>query len=208
MHGKHWYLDNMELAARRFASFQIPAPEERRSRAVGELVRLIFVLDEPGPEDPRAERMWVEITDCDDGYYQGRLSNQPLSIPELEIGDPVSFGAEHIAQTYQESEDPLGAILEKQAFVTVDILDGSSEAGFMYREAPDRAQDSGWRVISVDADDQYTSDVANVALVCISHLLDLDPSLGVLFEAGEGAAFERPCGGEPWQEAGDFEPEG
>ena len=59
-----WVLEDVEAAREANPDrFFIPSLEERKSKAVGDLVRLHFILTEQVENAPRAERMWVEITE-------------------------------------------------------------------------------------------------------------------------------------------------
>lgn len=120
-----WELENVEDAARtRPRAFFIPPRAERCAQAVGDEVRLHFVLTGEGPELPRAERMWVDIVDKTGTppRFVGTLNNQPAFIPDLAVGDLVSFGPEHIAQTIVKRSDPRWfAAAERAAIVSCQV---------------------------------------------------------------------------------------
>jgi hypothetical protein len=46
--------------------------------------------------------------------------------------------------------------------------------GYLYREEPDNADDSGWRFTANDESDDYINDSANVALVSLGAVLSVD----------------------------------
>jgi uncharacterized protein YegJ (DUF2314 family) len=95
-----WEIENVEDAARASPrSFFIPPIEERCAQSVGDEVRLHFMLTENAPGHPGAERMWVDIVERtgDPPRFVGVLTNQPAHIADLQVGDRVSFGPEHIA---------------------------------------------------------------------------------------------------------------
>lgn len=75
-----WTLEDVEETSRLHPeSFFIPARQERETQGTGRMVRLHFMLTQPAEGQPRAERMWVEITGRDPvtGRYTGLLTNTP-----------------------------------------------------------------------------------------------------------------------------------
>jgi uncharacterized protein YegJ (DUF2314 family) len=95
-------LEDVEKKARENPEkFFIPSGEERKSQRVGDSVRLHFRLKNPSADEPRAERMWVTITQ-EQGFlkpYKGLLESSPVCIEDLEQGAEVTFKPCHIAQT-------------------------------------------------------------------------------------------------------------
>ena len=205
-----WILENVEDAARaRPRSFFIPSREERSTQPVGSAVRLHFLLTPPGPKDPRAERMWVDIVGVEGSppRYTGRLDNQPQHIRDLDIGALISFGPEHIAQTVIRRTDPRWLdIAELDALVSARVFDSGECVRWMYREAPDRPQDSGWRLFTGSESDEEANDVARIRVCNVGWLVDFDPTLVVPFRAAVGAAFERSTCDAGWQTVDDWTP--
>jgi uncharacterized protein YegJ (DUF2314 family) len=83
-------LEDVELTNRENAdSFFIPTLERCQNQKKGDLVRLHFVINNPTEDCPRAERMWVEITNKKlfSKIYVGTLTNQPVYIKSLNVGD-------------------------------------------------------------------------------------------------------------------------
>lgn len=205
-----WELEDVAVAARLHPdTFFIPSLEERSSLHDGRLVRLHFVLKVRKPDDPRAERMWVEVIEkketANSVTYRGVLTNQPAYIPQLNIGDIVEFGPENIAQLLLSSTDPdYLSIGEKSAFVSAMVLAPEGFARFAYREIPDRETDSGWRLFAGDESDEYVNDAGNVRVCNVFWLVDRDPSLRQILNAPEGYAFERATADERWSRALDW----
>lgn len=206
MYGNGWHLENVELRARRSPTFIIPSLRDRCGRSIGDLVRLVFAIDGAQAHQICGERMWVEITAIEAGIYRGRLANHPAVIADLQLGDPVRFGPEHIAEVYGASARSLPVHHHKLGIVTADILDGNAVPGVVYRGEPVGPRDSGWVVISFDADDAYLDDIDNLRTVCLHHLVDIDPSLASLFSAAEGARFIRGAIDQPWRAVAEPRP--
>jgi hypothetical protein len=102
-------LEDVEQTARQNPeTFFIPSEQERKSKKVGASVRLHFLLKDPSGDQPRAERMWVTVTQAQ-GFlrpYKGILENAPVFIEDLKPGDEVTFKPCHIAQTIIKKGDP------------------------------------------------------------------------------------------------------
>ena len=63
--------------------------------------------------------------------------------------------------------------------------------GVFYRERPHTPDDSGWRLFRGHEDVSFLDDTANVRLVSVRRLIELNPELEGLLDAPEGAAYER-----------------
>jgi hypothetical protein len=75
---------------------------------------------------------------------------------------------------------------------------------FLYREKPDREEDSGWRMFTGHESESYSDDPKNVRLVDVGFMLDRDPSLLEPLKEGAGAVFERRNKGGPWRRVTDW----
>lgn len=62
---------------------------------------------------------------------------------------------------------------------------------FMYREAPDDEDDSGWRFRSGTEDDAYMADPDNHGIHDVNTIANFDPSIIVCLGAPAGSAFEK-----------------
>jgi hypothetical protein len=205
-----WELEDVEATARAFpSSFFIPSRNERCAQAVGDEVRLHFVLTADGPDLPRAERMWVEIVDLDGDppSYVGCLANQPLHISSLKVGDRVTFGPEHIAQTFIRRTDPRWfEAAELEAIVSRKVFEEGEEIRWIYRQESDRSEDSGWRVFTGHETQEYIDDASNSRICLVGWLIDFDPTLLPAMRADVGSAFERESASDAWVEVTDWEP--
>jgi hypothetical protein len=204
-------LEDVEKAAALHPeTFFIPGTAERESQKVGDSVRLHFLLQDAGPDEPRAERIWVTITQAQGGgSYKGTLQTAPIYLREFKIGDEVVFGPRHIARTIIKKGDPRWIdSSELKAFVSNMCLEKGNGVRFLYREEPDRSEDSGWRMFSGNEPDGYVDDPSNIRLMNVGFMLDRDPTLLEPLKAGTGAVFERESLGTAWQKITDWEPNG
>jgi hypothetical protein len=203
-------LEDVEQVAREHPeTFFIPSKEERESQRIGDSVRLHFRLKEPLPGEPQAERMWVTVTQQNGLFkpYKGVLQNAPVFIEDLEEGTEVTFGPHHIAQTIIKRGDPrwidsanLKALVSEMCFAPGEYV------RFLYREAADRKEDSGWRMFAGHETQEYSNDPENVRVVQVGYMLDRDPSLLQPLKEGIGAVFERSTKNESWTKVTDWNP--
>jgi hypothetical protein len=203
-------LEDVEKTARENPeTFFIPSAEERSSQRVGDSVRLHFWLKNPSAGEPQAERMWVTVTQ-EEGFlrpYKGLLQDSPAFIEDLEPGAEVAFKSCHIAQTIIKKGDPrwidcanLKALVSEMCFATGECV------RFLYREAADRKEDSGWRMFTGHETQEYNDDSKNVRVVDVGYMLDCAPSLAEPLKDGVGAVFERGTKDEPWNKVTDWTP--
>ena len=72
-------------------------------------------------------------------------------------------------------------------------------------EAPDRTDDSGWRVFAGDESDEYSSAPGNAVDLPLRDLIDRDPSLKEILRPPARCAFERKDPKERFQRVEDFD---
>ena len=101
----HYQLDNGEELHKDYPeSFWIPEKAARESLKVGDLVKLIFSMEETkGSNDISVERMWVEITAEYPNYYVGKLDNDPSGSDCVICGQLVTFQSSHVIDIYEEN---------------------------------------------------------------------------------------------------------
>ena len=97
-----YHLDNGEkLHAANPTTFIIPHRIKRENLAVGTLVKLVFLLDDPPADQPNGERMWVKISALQGRNYVGELRNEPVLVKGSKLGDLIEFGPEHIIDIHE-----------------------------------------------------------------------------------------------------------
>lgn len=195
-----WYLEDVTAAAAANPrSFFIPDESERCSLQRGDVVRLHFVLVVANEGDPRAERMWVEIESVTSGGYRGRLTNRPGFIHDLELGDQVEFGPQHVARVNIGPGHPKWLECgELDLLVSAQILDEQACAGYAYREEPDSERDSGWRVLTGHETTEFLDEPANCRRVNVAWFVDFEPSLLSVFGEAAPAEFTRTGSDAGW----------
>ena len=81
--------------------------------------------------------------------------------------------------------------------ITVD----GCHVGFMYREAPDDPDDSGWRFLAGDESDDYANNPDNLAMYDVNTIANYDPAIIPLLDSPEMSAFERATDSSPFTPA-------
>ena len=101
----HYELDNGEELNKAYPeSFWIPDKSLRENLNVGDLVKLIFRMEETkGSDDISVERMWFEITDKQSHFYVGKLDNDPSGSDCVICGQSVIFQSCHVIDIYEEN---------------------------------------------------------------------------------------------------------
>lgn len=99
----HYVLDNGEEVHREFPdSFLIPELSKRESLKPGDIVKLIFRMEQTkGSDDISVERMWVNVTEVNVPFYKGTLDNEPMHTDCIVCGQVVTFNPCHVIAIYE-----------------------------------------------------------------------------------------------------------
>lgn len=191
MQNRSWKLEDAQKIADEFPyTFHKPSKVVVSQLKEGNQAKLIFVFESDDPEAPRAERMWVEITEVREGMFSGYLDNEPAYIKDLKHKDQIEFCECHIIDT--DIDDPVPSITDKyikRCFVTNNVLYEGQLVGYFYREEPDRDDDSGWRFTAGNETDEYMGDSNNSSYVSLGAVLREDDSFLQLLDREAGVAF-------------------
>jgi hypothetical protein len=197
MKNKSWSLDDAEIIAKEAKyTFYKPSKNLISKLQIGNLVKLIFRFETDKPEMPGAERMWVIITDINNGKFTGKLDNDPYYIKDLKHKDVLEFEGKHIIQVYgiDDGEEDLTQKYIHRCMATQKVLYENAQIKWFYREesmGEVRAGifDTGWRFMAGDETDEYLENPDNLHLVSLGALLNKDDSFVDLLDAPEGSAF-------------------
>lgn len=77
--------------------------------------------------------------------------------------------------------------------------------GFMYREAANNTQDSGWRFLAGTEDDAYMADASHHAVYDVNTIANYDRSIIPLLDTPAPAAFEKTPGSPDFVRVMDWE---
>lgn len=101
-----WELWNAEELAVALEGFSIPPRADREIIQPGDIVKLVFGLNDPG--EVTAERLWVIVDGMDPAGFEGILDSDPAYLTTLSSGDRITFGPEHIIEIFDENDYPTG----------------------------------------------------------------------------------------------------
>ena len=79
--------------------------------------------------------------------------------------------------------------------ITVDGM----PVGYMYREAPDRPEDSGWRFFAGDENQAYVDESANTSVYAVNTIANDDPDIISHLDTPAPCAFEKVRGTHKYQ---------
>jgi hypothetical protein len=172
-------------------TFYIPSNQLIEKLMVGDQVKLIFESDEEH-ENYSGERMWVEITVNSDSEYEGILTNQPVYISDLNMGEVIKFRTEHICDTLYE--DPEIArwnyYFDYKVIVSKDVLE-RREFNFMIRDNPNNKFDTGWTFFTGYEQEESNADSSNFHVVSLGAVLNMDDSILQFINEEPLCAYER-----------------
>lgn len=193
------FANGAALAAANKYTFYRPSAEAIGKVAVGDNVKLVFEYDNDNPDGWTAERMWVLVDHIDgEGQFRGRLDNVPRHISDLHLGDELEFRDIHIIQVEHDENSGANSVsrYNLRCYVTARILNEGSRIGYLYREEPERDDDSGWRIMAGDETAEYMEDPENSFYVSLGAVLNRDDAILLLLDAQAGSTFERVDGSE------------
>jgi hypothetical protein len=76
-------------------------------------------------------------------------------------------------------------------FATDRIMVDGKKVGYMYREAPDRPEDSGWRFFAGDEDEAYIDDPSHTGIYAVNTVANYDPDIIPYLDTEAPCAFEK-----------------
>lgn len=202
--GRYEIDDPQPIAAGAPYTYYLPSENELLSLTSGDQVKLLFRAIPPGPEFA-VERMWVTITMIDGTNLVGKLDNVPRDMPQIRLGDVVSFQLSDIIDiewSTERSSPPPSTPPRRwywdRCLVDRCVLDDGAKIHYIYREEPDMAEDSdkypdsGWRirgdwrgVTDEEVDDR------KLAYVALGAVLNRDDSWLAFIDQPIGSAFIR-----------------
>jgi hypothetical protein len=74
-----------------------------------------------------------------------------------------------------------------------NVVDGA-KVGYMYREAANRPEDSGWRFFAGDEDQAYIDDVSHSGIYEVNTVANYDPDIIPYLNTPAPCAFEKVAG--------------
>jgi hypothetical protein len=79
-------------------------------------------------------------------------------------------------------------------FATDRIMVDGEKVGYMYREAADRPEDTGWRFFAGDESQEYVDNLWHTAVYDVNTVANYDPDIIPYLDAAAPCAFEKIAG--------------
>lgn len=203
--------DPRPIAAEAPYTFFLPEPVDLEGVRTGDHVQLLF---RPTAEDTKfsVERMWVKVSNQSGDDLSGILDKMPEDVPNLHLGDVVSFKLWHVIGIEPAHPRETARTTPRQywerCLVDDCVLNDGIKAYFVYREEPDMGgegcsfEDSGWRIrgdYRGVSDEEL--DARSASYVALGTVLNRDDSwLHLLDDAPPGAGFLWNFEDEVWEE--------
>lgn len=99
-----------------------------------------------------------------------------------------------IDDTLQELVKPMGYCIASDR-ITID----GAKIGFMYREKREDEDDSGWRFIAGDEDEDFMENNLNFMMFDVNYIANLDSAIIPYLQQKTGSEFERVEGKDEFQ---------
>lgn len=185
-------------------TYFLPSENELLALAPGDLAKLVFRSDPPGPLFD-AERMWVEINGIDGDALTGALDNSPSDMPQLKPGAAVRFKRSDVidilwdeARAVSPPSTPKRREYWDRCLADACVVDDKAAVYYLYREAEDLTEaddaypDSGWRIRGDYRNiSEAELEAREVRYLALGVVLNADDSWLHLIDAPIGSAFIR-----------------
>ena len=97
-------LDDVESYKLEFDNkFYLTEREKRQNLRTGDIVKLIFRFEDD--EFAQVERMWVIVSETNNGEFTGILDNEPFIKGCLNAGDEIKFNYKNVLEIYKDDEN-------------------------------------------------------------------------------------------------------
>ena len=84
-----------------------------------------------------------------------------------------------------------------------EVMLGGKMIGYLYREEPDNANDSGWRAFSGEESQEYADESKNFSMYNASSVVEKFPEIAALLANDYPIAFERDADSGEYVEVND-----
>ncbi|CAN5448834.1 DUF2185 domain-containing protein [soil metagenome] len=213
--GKYTIDDPRPIADGAPYTYFLPSENELLALAPGDQTKIVFRSHPPGRKFD-AERMWVTLATVNGDELSGSLDNIPADMPQLRLGDMVSFARSDVISILWNEDRavrPPSAPDHREywdrCLVDACVVDDGVAVHYLYREEPEAPEpddtypDSGWRLRGDYRDiSEEQLDARETRYLALGVVLNVDDSWLPLIDAPVGSAFLRD-----W-ETGKFVAEG
>jgi hypothetical protein len=93
-------------------------------------------------------------------------------------------------EQFKQLVPPMGG-----CFITDRVTVDGRKIGYMYRQQPDRPEDSGWRFFSGDETQNYIDNSLHTGVYAVNTAANYDPEIIPYLDTPAPCAFEKVAGG-------------
>ncbi len=116
----------------------------------------------------------------------------------------IEVGCDVIVERQREMEEFWFGDFAKLAIVSARVASDGMPVRFLYRQSPDHANDSGWRIFAGDETDDYASQPDNSKILPLREVMERDAALKQVLRTAAPCAFERETAEAPFGIAEGF----
>ena len=120
----------------------------------------------------------------------------------------IEVGCDETVERLRAVEERWFGEFAKRAIVSARVTRDGEPVRYLYREAPDHAEDSGWRMFAGDETNDYANTPDNAAALPLRDLLARDKELETILRTPAPCAFERQDAATPFRRIEDEPVEG
>ena len=148
---------------------------------------LIYIYGDQGKAAPQKSEASINVTEREMLNLAVLLKNEAddkklfdKSIDRIDTD--IKISTEKLAE-FQNDERFFAETKERRrlfnlsAIVSAKVIREGYKVGYMLRDEPRNASDSGWQLLCGNEDDAYLNDVNNLALVPLGYVCNLDPDI-------------------------------
>jgi hypothetical protein len=118
----------------------------------------------------------------------------------------IEIGLDETVARLRDMKDRWFGEVAQRTIVSARVARDGEPVRFLYRdEAPDRPDNSGWRVFAGDETDEYSNAPGNAVVLPLRDLLDREAGLKEVFRTPARCAFERRDAKAPFGRIEDYD---
>ncbi|MBD7913214.1 immunity protein Imm33 domain-containing protein [Clostridium cibarium] len=159
-------------------NYLVPSKEEIKNIRIGDLVRIVYKLENSLNNRFMDERVWVEIIEFKGTKFIGKFEGNGSQKTKLKKGDIISFEVNNITTVKRKEEN---IIDENKSVIITNKAIEHRQVNWIVRTTPLNKEDSGWQLFYGDEEYEYLDDSSNLIATSIKEVLNFEPLLEDIF---------------------------
>ncbi|WP_143315224.1 DUF2185 domain-containing protein [Clostridium sp. HBUAS56017] len=159
-------------------NYLVPSKEEIKNIRIGDLVRIVYKLENSLNNRFMDERVWVEIIEFKGTKFIGEFEGNGSQKTKLKKGDIISFEVNNITTVKRKEEN---IIDENKSVIITNKAIEHRQVNWIVRTTPLNKEDSGWQLFYGDEEYEYLDDSSNLIATSIKEVLNFEPLLEDIF---------------------------